>query len=100
MKNYSFAVVVTFIVLTAAAFAANSPSNTALPRPVISSDGGPINTCRPGIPCDPITNVRQVASDGGPINTCRPGTPCDPMSQLLLGVNREDQAGLSNALKG
>jgi len=34
------------------------------------------------VPCDPRTEVKQVASDGGPIAWCRPNVPCDPRAEV------------------
>jgi len=34
------------------------------------------------VPCDPKTEVKQMASDGGPIAWCRPNMPCDPRTEV------------------
>src|SRR5215472_7293662 len=80
MKKYSYVAVILLFALVVGASA--HTHSKSLPKPTTSSDGGPIATCRPGTPCDPNTQVREMASDGGPIATCRPGTPCDPSTKL------------------
>ena len=87
MKKYWFVTVLMLVVSAAATFASNTPKQQPLPQPRTASDGGPIAMCRPGVPCDPLTGLKQVASDGGPIAFCRPGVPCDPVTAAkALGV--------------
>jgi hypothetical protein len=78
MNKYSVVSVMMLLAVTTAVFAANPPVQTNLPSVSAQSDGGPIAWCRPNVPCDPKTEVKQVASDGGPIAWCRPNVPCDP----------------------
>ena len=82
MKKYSIVSVLTLLVLTTAVYAANSTAQKNLPSVSVQSDGGPIAWCRPNVPCDPKTEVKQVASDGGPIAWCRPNMPCDPRTEV------------------
>ena len=80
MKRYLCGAVLVVVGLTLVAGAAETHvGRIQSNQPLQTSDGGPIQTCRPGTNCDPSTQLRQMASDGGgPIQTCRPGTTCDP----------------------
>ena len=83
MKRYLCGAVLVVVGLTLVAGAAETHvGRIQSNQPLQTSDGGPIQTCRPGTNCDPSTQLRQMASDGGPIQTCRPGTNCDPSTQL------------------
>ena len=78
MKKFSLLSVLMLLALSGVASAANTSADRVRRQPRTQSEGGPIVTCRPGTPCNPNDNLRQVASEGGPIVTCRPGTPCNP----------------------
>ena len=86
MKKYSVVFVMMLLASIPVAFAAAPAAVTQDSQSTShsTSDGGPISTCRPGIPCDPVTQLKQVASDGGPISTCRPGIPCDPLDMAVF----------------
>ena len=62
MKKYSVVSVLMLLAVTTAVFAANSPVQTGLHSVSAQSDGGPIVWCRPNIPCDPRTEVKQLAT--------------------------------------
>ena len=83
MKRYFIGAVLVLVGLTLVAEAAETQLGFAQSNYSLqASDGGPIQTCRPGANCDPSTQLKQMASDGGPIQTCRPGANCDPSTQL------------------
>ena len=83
MKSFTLVSVVMLLAMCIPVVAATTPTHNDLAALQSTSDGGPINTCQPGKPCDPIA-MRLTASDGGPINTCQPGKPCDPVAMRLM----------------
>ena len=85
MKTCSRAAILFICLLTIAAGNGNTPltSQHANHAILIADGSGPIQTCRPGTNCDPVTNL-QIADGSGPIQTCRPGTNCDPVANLEI----------------
>ena len=66
MKRYLCGAVLVVVGLTLVAGAAETHvGRIQSNQPLQTSDGGPIQTCRPGTNCDPSTQLRQMASDGG-----------------------------------